>query len=143
MAVAARENADYARGLVGDISTPMLPGERIRAARRLRVLALTVLDRAVLIERAAGCSWEEIARALGLSVDETRARYEETWQVWCAEAAPAGVDARVQGEHGLGLRFDEDPQGTAEMLDAWYMRHAEPWDDAPSEAPCVRALRVQ
>lgn len=141
MAVGAREAADYARGLVGDVSTPMLPGERVRAARRLRVLALTVLDRAVLVERAQGCSWAEIARALSLSEEETVARYAETFEQWVAERAPEGIDASVLGDFGIGLRFDEDPEGTAASVDAWYARHAEPWEHAEAQGgPCTRAL---
>ena len=57
-AVAARDTADHARSLIGDLSTPLHVGDRIRAARQLRIHALTVLDRAVLIERADGASWD-------------------------------------------------------------------------------------
>lgn len=135
-AVAARETADYARGLVGDVGTPQLPGERIRNARRLRLLTLSLLDRAVLIEALTGTSWPEIADALALPEDETRRRYEPTVQQWAVELAKQ--DPSIYGDLTVGMRHDADPEGTAAALDAWFSRHAEPWDGA--DTPVTRAL---
>lgn len=137
-AVAGRDTADYARGLVGDVGTPQLAGERIRNARRVRLLALTMLDRAVLIEALTGTSWAAIADALALPESEARKRYEETVEKW-ARALPTGVlDATIFGDATTGLRHDHDPEGTAAALDAWFQRHAEPWEGADN--PVTRSL---
>lgn len=137
-AVAGRDSADYARGLVGDVGTPQLPGERIRAARTLRLLGLSVLDRAVLIEALTGTSWAAIAEALALPESEARQRYETTVQLWSKELPAGQLDATIFGDHTTGLRHDLDPEGTAAALDAWFQRHAEPWDGA--DTPVTRAL---
>jgi hypothetical protein len=138
-AVAARETADFARGLVGDVATPMMPGERIRKARRLRLLALTVLDRTVLIERALGASWAEIADALARSEDAVRDTYEEVFERWAANLPPEGMDASIIGDFTIGLRPDMDPLGTAESLDLWYERTRDDWDSS-DQHPVTRAV---
>lgn len=138
MAVALREVADYGRGMVGDVGAAHVPGELIRNARRLRLLALSALDRAVLIEALSGTSWDVIADALVMPVGEVRRRYEETVTLW-SQALPTGeVDATIYGDHTTGLRHDHDPEGTAAALDGWYNRHMEPWED--EDTPVQRAL---
>lgn len=139
MAVAGREAADWARGTVRDVATPMLPGERIRQWRRLRAMALTGLDRAVLVELLEGSTWDQVADALGLPVGETRRRYEETFALWCEELPPTAMDATIFGDFTTGLRQDPDPEGTARALDSWAARHAEPWEAV--EEPVTRSLR--
>lgn len=136
LAVAAREAADYAHGYVGDVSVPMPAGERIRSVRRLRLMALAVLDRAVLVELADGASWQEVADSLGLPLDETLRRYQETADLW---AGADGPQAAGVGDFEVGLAGDLDPAGTAAALDAWYVRHAEPWD-ARVDRPVSSAL---
>jgi hypothetical protein len=137
-AVAVREAADYARGLIGDVGVDHMPGELIRNARRLRLLALSGLDRAVLVERLAGTSWEQIAEAMVLPVDEARRRYEETVDLWMQELPAGEVNAVIYGDHTTGLRHDHDPAGTALALDQWWNRHLEPWED--EDTPVQRAL---
>ena len=138
-AVAARESADYSRGLVGDVGTPMLPGERIRAARRLRVLAMTILDRAVLVELAAGTSWAEVADNLALPEAEVRRRYEEGFMVWSEGEPPIGLNMTLWGDFGTALDPDSDPAGMAAALDLWFGRHSEPWEQA-TDQPVSRIL---
>ncbi len=137
-AVAARESADHARELIGDLPSFLRPGERLRAARALRVLSLTVLDRAVLIERAEGQSWAAIGEVLGLSEAEARARYEETYAAWMRDAPGAAPGPTAVGDFALGLRSDQDLAGTAESVDQWYARHAEPLERVDS--PVARAV---
>jgi hypothetical protein len=135
---ADKEAADYARGLVGDVATPHRPGELIRAHRKLRMLTLTGLDRAVIVEYLAGATWEQLAAALGLSVQETQARYAETCELWEQAIDPDDAD---YGDWTVGLRGDDDLAGTAETLDAWYRRHAEPWETPiEGDGPATRAL---
>jgi hypothetical protein len=113
--------------MVGDLSTPMRRGERIRNARRLRLLSISVLDRAVLTELADGADWDEVAFALGLEVAEARRRYAPVWDQWQA----GEFEAEDFGDFGIGLTGDLDAAGTAEALDAWWQRHSEPWEQAP------------
>lgn len=137
LAVAARELADLARGIVGDVSTPMLRGERIRSARRLRMHTWTLVDRAVLSELADGATWDEVAAALGIPLEEAQRRYAQTWVQWRAGHTDGDDDF---GDFGVGLRGDLDLEGTAEALDQWWRRHAEPWEAADQQNPVAKVL---
>lgn len=125
LAVVGRELSDLGRGMVGDVSTPMAPGELIRKARRPRLASLTLVDRAVLAELSQGTSWDVIAAALCKPVEEARRIYEPTWAAWLAGDFDDDADF---GDFGIGLRGDLDLEGTAQSLDQWYNRHSEPWD---------------
>jgi len=138
LAVALRESADYARGLIGDVGAEHAPGELIRNVRRLRLLDLSGLDRAVLIEALSGTSWEQIAEAMVMPVGEVRRKYEPVVTLWMQELPAGEVDATIYGDLTTGLRHDHDPEGTAVSLDAWYNRHMEPWED--EDTPVQRAL---
>lgn len=132
LAVAARETADLGRGVVGDVSTPMRRGERIRAARRIRLLSLAVLDRAVLAELSEGATWAEVGDAVGgLDAEEARRRYESTWREWLDPDQVSGDF----GDFTVGLRGDPDLEGTAWELDRWWVRHAEPWETLDLDTP--------
>lgn len=137
LAVAGRECADLSRGVVGDVSTPMVPGERIRKARRVRLMSLSVVDRAVLTELSEGATWEVVADALGMSVAEAERVHGPTWRRWLAGDLDDEADF---GDYGVGLRGDLDLAGTAESLDAWHHRHREPWDGDDAERPVARVL---
>lgn len=133
-AVAASEASDHARALVAGAGSLTAPGERIRAARLLRVADLTVLDRAVICERLDGASWEQIAEALALPLDETIRRHAEACEVWATAEPQPGP-----GEWTVGTVDDAQLESTAAAVDAWHRRHAEPWENAP-DAPVTRAL---
>lgn len=136
MAKAAEQNADLARGLIGNVSTPMVRGELIRMARRNRLAGLAPTDHAVLAELADGATWEEVADALCLDVDAARRIYEPTWQEW-RDATPE--EAADLGDFGIGLNGDPDLEGTAATIDQWWRRHAEPWETV-DENPVSRLL---
>jgi hypothetical protein len=138
LAVALRESADYARGIVADVGTQHRPGELIRHARTLRLLGLSALDRAVLIEALSGTSWECIAEALVMPVSVARRKYEPVVELWMRELPAGEVDATIYGDLTTGLRHDHDPEGTAVSVDAWYNRHMEPWEE--EDTPVQRAL---
>ena len=124
-AVAASEVSDYARDLVGDVAAPPAhPGALLRQVRLLRVADLTLLDRAVIVERLSGASWDDIADALSLPVDETIRRHAETCDLWAAAGADDGEDWTV---------------GLARDLDAWHARGQAPWSTCV-DAPVTRAL---
>lgn len=95
---AARDVADYARSLVPTVGDEhVTPSEHILAARRLRLLALEVLDSAVLLAFTEGASWAEVAEACGLGEDAVRARYQGRWGSRTAptEDGGEGVDVRM------------------------------------------------
>ncbi|MEU3501192.1 hypothetical protein ABZ726_10600 [Streptomyces hundungensis] len=115
----ARASADLARAYVGDTSAPVATGDRIRAVRRLRVLTAELMDWTVRAEFLAGASWAELASATGRDEATLRAEYEEGTLQW-ALALPEGTDGELQD---------------AEMLDAWYRRHAEELVDPGENVP--------
>lgn len=137
LAVAGQEAADLARGIVGDVSTPMRPGERIRSARRARMLSLTLVDRAVLAELSEGATWETVGEALGVTADEAERRYRLTWDQWQAGDWDDELDF---GDHTVGLRGDADLEGTAQSLDSWWNRHKEPWESRGFDQPVLQVL---
>lgn len=138
MARYLRDSADYARGLTGDVGVEHMPGELIRNARKLRLLDLSVLDCAVLVEALSGVSWDRIAEALVMPVTEVRRKYEPVVERWLQELPAGEVDATIYGDLTTGLRHDHDPEGTAVSIDAWYNRHMEPWEE--EDTPVQRAL---
>lgn len=135
-AVAASEASEYARRLVAEVAEPQPFGELIRQVRLLRVADLTLLDRAVIVERLAGASWDSIAQALGLPRDETIRRHAETCWLW-ASALPE--EPATSGEFAVGTVDDADLARTADAVDAWFARTAAPWD-APVDAPLARVV---
>ncbi len=138
LASQARETSDRARDVVGATSDHLRPGERIGLARDVRRLSMHMLDLAVLTELADGTPWDVIADALGLPLDLVLDRYESFLPTWAA-ALESGHTGPVYGEHVIGLLTDGDPAGTAAMLDQWWKRHAEPWQDL-DDGPVTRAL---
>lgn len=135
LAVAAQQCADLCRGIVGDVSTPMGPGERIRKARRTRLQTLSIVDLAVLAELSEGRTWEQVAAALSVDVAEAERTYAPIWAQWEA----GDYDGPDFGDFSVGSRNDPDLAGTAAALDSWWVRHAEPWD-TPAEKPVTQVL---
>ncbi|MGW7090121.1 hypothetical protein ACWGH2_42430 [Streptomyces sp. NPDC054871] len=121
-AVHAREVADFARGIVGDSSSDVAAADRIRAARRLRLLSLQVLNWTVRAEVLSGTPWPELAAGLGRDERTLRAEFEASTLQWAEdnEAEPESADQSL---------------ATAEALDAWYKRHADELLDPATEAP--------
>ncbi|MFE1270619.1 hypothetical protein [Streptomyces sp. NPDC058758] len=118
-AQAARATADLARAVVGETSSPASAADRIRAARRLRVLSLEALDWTIRAEYLNGTSWVELAQLLQRDAGTLRRQYEAGTLQW-AEALPESTD---------------DEADAAGALDAWYRRHAEELLDPAQEAP--------
>lgn len=138
LAAQAREAADRLHDLVGLTSTPLPPGGRSAHARDIRLLALHLQDLAVLADVADGATWADIADTLRLPETFVRDRYEDLLPAWAA-ANDHPTDGTVHSDHVIGLVADDDPAGTAAMLDQWWQRHAEPWQ-AIDDAPVSRAL---
>ncbi|MEU1221260.1 hypothetical protein [Streptomyces microflavus] len=118
----AREVADFARGIVGATSGDSTAGDRILAARRLRLLSLQVLQWTVRAEVLAGAPWDVLATALGRDEVTVRAEFEEGTASWAVRQAADG-DAAAEFE------------AAAQALDDWYRRHADDLLDPAHEAP--------
>lgn len=129
--------SDDARLIVGNVSTDMAPGERIRAARKPRWHSLNLVDVAVLSELADGARWDEIADALGCELEDAQRRYGPTWAAWLAGAYDD--DEVALGDFSVRLGDDDDLGVTAATIDQWYQRHTDPWDITESE-PVSRLL---
>ncbi|MEU0857430.1 hypothetical protein ABZ352_18600 [Streptomyces griseofuscus] len=123
-AMHAREVADFARGIVGSVATGTA-AEHIRAARRLRLLSLQVLQWTVRSEVLRGEPWSELAAALGRDEEAVRAEYEAGTAQWTVRLA----------EHP----DSEESVETARALDEWYRAHADDLLD-PAEVSPVSAL---
>jgi hypothetical protein len=113
----------------------MPAGERIKKARRTRLMTLSIVDLAVMAELSEGTSWPVVAAALSLDVEDARRTYEPVWEQWC-NGEFEGADF---GDFSLGTRADPDLPGTAAALDSWWVRHADPWDD-DSGRPVAQVL---
>ncbi|MFI9052510.1 hypothetical protein [Streptomyces sp. NPDC053427] len=118
----AREVADFARGIVGDSSSDVAAADRIRAARRLRLLSLQVLNWTVRAEVLSGTSWTELAASLGRDEDALREEFEDSTLQWTKD-------------HDADPEQPEQSLAAAEALDAWYKRHADGLLDPATQAP--------
>lgn len=134
-AASAREVSDLSRAVLGDCGHRFVPGDLIRSARQVRVAALLLVDRAVIAELLAGASWEDVAAAVGTDAATAERIYLPALELWSEEVAEL-ADA---GDHGVGGLTDLDLPGTADALDMWWRRHAEPWESAEGASP-IRTL---
>lgn len=129
LAQGVRDLADHARGVVGDVLVPMTAGERIRSVRELRIIAQAMVDRTVILEALSGSTWAEIADAFGLPDGELKRRYGSTVDMWRAGQPVNDFTTSIAGDLVVGTLDDPDPAGTAQSIDQWYARHADPWDE--------------
>jgi hypothetical protein len=142
-ALAARETSDYTAAVVPTSSDRLAePGEFITQARQARKLALALLVRSVLLERALGRSWKQIAHAFGYTEEWVRAQYEPIEQEWLAKLS--GEDPPHSGTIEMSVLLsqnepltDDEIRKTAAMLDGWCVRRRDldlPPDD-PGSGP--------
>ncbi|MFJ8301349.1 hypothetical protein ACIQ9R_36360 [Streptomyces sp. NPDC094447] len=118
-AEAARATADLARAVVGETSSQASAEDRIRAARRLRVLSLEVLDWTIRSEFLNGVPWEELAGYARRDAETLRRQYEAGTLQWVA-SLPESTESEADA---------------ADTLDGWYRRHAEELLDPAHETP--------
>lgn len=114
--------------MIGNLGTQQSTRDRVQEARRLRALASTVLESAVLVELAAGADWSDLAEALGLTPSEARRRYEEFARSWLTHDHPH-LNVSVFGSRGEVVHPDADAAGLAFAIGQWYARHADPWEE--------------
>jgi len=139
---AAADLADHAIAVVTDVAEDVIARDRIRAARSLRLDAIRAVDLAVLVARADGESWDDLAGHLGYThsgmdpdehtaaVDAVRRTYEPVYDLWSAGPAPGAPVT----EHDPGTLADTDLPGTAASLDSWVIRHTAGWAELPERA---------
>lgn len=123
-ALASVEISDYTAGVVPTSSDRLRPpGEFITQARRVRKMAMELLVRAVLLERALGHSWQQIAHAHGYTEQWVREQYEPVEQEWLAmlDGGQPAETATIEMAHLLTdvPLTEAEIRETAAELDAW------------------------
>lgn len=128
-ALAAREISDYTAAIVPTSSDRLAqPGEFITQARQARKLAMALLISAVLLERALGHSWKQIAHAFGYAEEWVQATYGPVEQAWLAKLRDE--EPEIAGPIEMALLFPQDNapldeatiRETAASLDEWCRR---------------------
>lgn len=132
MAVNARDVADNARTLLADACAPIPAAELIAKARQLRAQTQTLVDRAVMAAIADGATWADVAAASGISEADAYALYAPTWEVWLEPGSEPELD---RGDQEVGTIRDAHLAATADTLDQWWRRHADPWESADRPGP--------
>ena len=141
----ARQVSDFAAAMVsttGDSHTH--PGEFITQVRQLRKMQVYLTTRAILLERARGTSWPELAAATGISEGWLRANYEPAERRWLAILEgnplpePETLDEALElppPDEPLGDMpvEDEDVRKVAAELDDWCRHRAASIVAVPSE----------
>lgn len=131
---AAAGASDYARALVPTIGeSHARPGEYVQEARRLQVWVLEVMTAAVLVERANGASWAQVAAAFGYDEDFVRGRWAPVEQAWLdGENVQLGDELVIDSFIDAPTSHAEATKA-AELLDMWVRRenpsHARPFTD--------------
>jgi hypothetical protein len=126
LSAAAGELSDKARHQVpGRSDEYSRVGEAVYEAASILERAQEVLERAVILERERGASWEAIGEAWGdiggQSAQERFGAVVDTWR----QRLHGPRDP--EGTPGLPEAV-EDPARYAQALDAWVVRHREPAD---------------
>jgi hypothetical protein len=137
-AMAAAEVSDYTAAIVPTASDNLAqPGEFITQARQARKLALALLLRAVLLERALGHSWAQIAASYGYDEEWVRARYEPLEREWLTKVRGGHAPSIENIDTALLMMplkdvpvSDHDIRAVAAQLDDWCERRRE-WDTFP------------
>jgi hypothetical protein len=115
-------------------------GSMIEDAARLRAQADQVLTLAVVYERLTGTSWEQIGEALGVTRQSAHQRYADAERRF----REALAEPEATGDSGEPyVRLDAaayEPDEWAGRLDAWVIRHREPWDAGQGPAPVSGGL---
>lgn len=130
-AITAAEVSDYTAAIVPATTDRLAePGESITQARQVRRMALDLLARAVLLERAQGRSWSQIAAALGESEEYTRGRWVPVEEEWRRDDKFA--ERRKTLDESLLLPRREVPtteeaiRKAAAILDEWCVARRDP-----------------
>jgi hypothetical protein len=114
------------------------PGETITQAKQARKLALIVMMRAVLFERAKGRSWKQLAHSFGYTEDWVRGEYEpieREWLAWLSghnESTTTIAMAMLLPSHNVP-RTEHEIRATAATLDEWCRQRSSVQDPKPGQ----------
>lgn len=122
-ALTAVEISDYTAAVVPTSSDQLVPGEFITQARRARTMAMELLVRAVLLERALGHSWKQIAHAQNQPEEFVKEQYGPVEQEWLAQlngGSPSEAET-IEMAHLLQdvPLTEQEIRETASKLDIW------------------------
>lgn len=122
----AAQISDYAAALVpATTDRHAAAGEAIIQARQIRRMGIELLARAVLQERASGCSWTQVAASLGETVEYTRGRWEPVEREWLRlrsgelSIIEPTFDQRLLLPRGEVPVTEADIRKMAAVLDEW------------------------
>lgn len=143
----AREISDFAAAMVstnGD--SHALPGEFVTQVRQLRKMHVYMMIRTVLLERARGASWPELAVAMGEDEAWVRGTYAPAERRWLAILDgrplpdPKTLEEALELPPGNVPTNDEDIRKVAGELDDWCRRRAAAIVSVPEERPPRRPV---
>ncbi|MEV0149962.1 MULTISPECIES: hypothetical protein [unclassified Nonomuraea] len=147
LAATAQELAEFAASFVA-----VYPGrpDAVEDAARCLARAQELLERAVIAQRAAGDSWEDIGAALEITKQSAHARFRKASEEWDAAIKRPEVVSEMYGITGRLETYVDNrmpagtasPQETAARLDRWAIAHAaadgRDIDDRPVSGRMVR-----
>ena len=123
-ALHAVDTAMAAAVIAAAASTDHLPGTRIRAARRLRAQSLAVVDAAVVIELLEGATMEQVAHALGSTIEHANELYGPIVARWLGAHDESQDDAVARATDLTATYRDlRDPEAAYARLRAWLDTH--------------------
>jgi hypothetical protein len=126
--VALSEAAAFAADALRDLVTTAgekdeyIPGDFTSRGRAVRSVALAVLHRCVVADRARGATWEQIADAYGMSVDSVEEIYAVDYGLFLE-----GIDVEPGVPVGMSPPVpaaSTDPVQAAADLDRWHLAAA-------------------
>jgi hypothetical protein len=129
LSVAAAELADHARALVPtNADAHAEPGEFLEHAQQLLAAAQSLVQRAAVLERERGASWDVLGERLEISKQAAQQRFAATLENWrSALDEPLVPTGRNQVVYDCRLPDGpDDPERHAQRLDAWLAHHQEP-----------------
>ncbi|MEU6721930.1 hypothetical protein ABZ897_61745 [Nonomuraea sp. NPDC046802] len=130
LAATAQDLADFLIGFVAvwPTSEPRPVEDAARFVRRAQEL----LDRAVIVEKVGGASWEDIGDTLEITKQSAHAKFRQAVEEWEAAVKRPIVTDEIYGIGGLEARtYNRMPAGTstpdetAAYLDRWALAHAD------------------
>jgi hypothetical protein len=137
--VMAREISDFAAAMVSTVGdSHARPGEFVTQVRQLRKMHVWMTIRTVILERARGSSWAELAAAMGYTEAWVRATYEPAEQRWLAILEGREVPEPQTISEALELPpnsvpvIEDDIRAAAAELDDWCRQRAASLVSIPS-----------
>lgn len=139
LGVAARVASDFARSMVPTgRRRAAYDGVLLADALSLCAHAERILEAAVVVERADGTAWEEIADSLGVTPSTAQERWQPAAQRWQDQVEIASMPGHAADD--LPGVLADRPGHLAHQLDEWVLRHRELIDPIDGEHPVTDVL---